>query len=107
MLELKKVHKNFGGLHAVNDVSFKVEPGTIKAIIGPNGAGKTTTLRILTTYLSATSGSATVAGCDIFKDSSPIQSGASLTACPSNSVNLTAIGFKDISGTILPLGRPK
>ncbi len=38
MLELRQVNKRFGGLHAVNDISFQVAPGSIKAVIGPNGA---------------------------------------------------------------------
>lgn len=56
MLELCGVHKRFGGLHAVNDVSFKVAPGSIKAVIGPNGAGKTTLFNLITGNLPVTSG---------------------------------------------------
>ena len=42
MLEIKNIHKNFGGLKAVNGASVKVEKGSITGLIGPNGAGKTT-----------------------------------------------------------------
>jgi len=56
MLELQSVHKRFGGLHAVSDVSFKVAPGSIKAVIGPNGAGKTTLFNLIAGNLPVTSG---------------------------------------------------
>lgn len=69
MIDVRNLTKRFAGRTVLNGVSFQVEDGEIVGFLGPNGAGKTTTLRILTTYLSATSGSATVAGCDIFKDS--------------------------------------
>ena len=65
MLELKKVHKYFGGLHAVNDVSFKVDPGSIKAVIGPNGAGKTTLFNLIAGGLEPSSGTITFKGQDI------------------------------------------
>lgn len=65
MLKLQSVHKNFGGLHAVNDVSFRVGPGTIKAIIGPNGAGKTTLFNLIAGVLAPTSGTITFKGKEI------------------------------------------
>ncbi|MBD3183339.1 ATP-binding cassette domain-containing protein [Candidatus Poribacteria bacterium] len=56
MLEVDNLRKEFGGLVAVNDVSFKVHPGQIMAIIGPNGAGKTTTYNLITKFYPLTSG---------------------------------------------------
>ena len=56
LLSVSRLHKKFGGLHAVNDVSFGVEAGAIKAVIGPNGAGKTTLFNLITGALEATSG---------------------------------------------------
>jgi len=59
--------KTFGDVHALDGVDLEVPTATITALLGPNGAGKTTTVRILTTLLKATSGSATVAGFDVAK----------------------------------------
>ncbi len=56
MLELERIHKYFGGLHAVNDVSFRVASGSIKAVIGPNGAGKTTLFNLIAGNLAPSSG---------------------------------------------------
>jgi len=65
MLELTALHKYFGGLHAVNDVNFKVEKGTIKAVIGPNGAGKTTLFNLIAGVLEPSSGSIRFKGREI------------------------------------------
>jgi ABC-type branched-subunit amino acid transport system ATPase component len=56
LLEVRGLHKVFGGLRAVNDVSFSVRHGVIKAIIGPNGAGKTTLLNLVTRLDTPTAG---------------------------------------------------
>ena len=55
-------------VHAVVGVDLDVEAGEIVGFLGPNGAGKTTTLRMLTTLLEPTAGTATVAGCDLIAD---------------------------------------
>jgi ABC-2 type transport system ATP-binding protein len=67
MIEVSNLTKKYGDLVAVNDLSFKVEKGTIWGLLGPNAAGKTTTMRILTGYLAATDGKATVSGYDVFE----------------------------------------
>ena len=57
LLEVDKVRKEFGGLVAVNDVSFSIRSGDIVGLIGPNGAGKSTTFNLITGVLSLTRGS--------------------------------------------------
>jgi gliding motility-associated transport system ATP-binding protein len=66
VIEVQHVTKRYGRVTAVDDVSFRVEPGEILGFLGPNGAGKTTTMRILTGYMPASEGRATVAGYDVF-----------------------------------------
>ncbi|WP_028583914.1 ABC transporter ATP-binding protein [Desulfogranum mediterraneum] len=56
MLDIQSLHKRFGGLHAVNEVSFSVESGLIKSVIGPNGAGKTTLFNLITGNLPPSEG---------------------------------------------------
>src|SRR4051812_16792462 len=66
MIEVQHLTKRYGRVTAVDDLTFKVERGGILGFLGPNGAGKTTTMRILTRYMPATEGHATVAGFDVF-----------------------------------------
>ena len=65
VLELKRLCKSFGGLHAVRDVDLGVFAGERKAIIGPNGAGKTTLFNVVTGILPATSGQVLLFGHDV------------------------------------------
>ena len=64
-----KLTKRYGTFTAVDHISFEVAKGTILGFLGPNGAGKTTTIRMLTCYMPPTSGSAIVAGHDVFTQS--------------------------------------
>jgi ABC-2 type transport system ATP-binding protein len=65
MLEVKNLHKEYGGLTAVNRISFTLQPGDVFGFIGSNGAGKTTAIRMLSTLLEPTSGTATLNGVDV------------------------------------------
>jgi ABC-2 type transport system ATP-binding protein len=73
MLEVRNLTKRYGDIVAVRDVSFSAAQGQILGFLGPNGAGKTTTMRILTGFLPATSGTATVAGFDVFAESAEVR----------------------------------
>ena len=65
VLKVDKIRKQFGGLTAVNDISFDIHAGRIVGLIGPNGAGKSTTFNLITGVLSKTSGKVTYRGHDI------------------------------------------
>ena len=67
MIEVKNLTKKYGDFVAVNNISFTVEQGRILGFLGPNGAGKTTTMRILTTYMPPTEGTAIIDGYDIIQ----------------------------------------
>lgn len=69
MIKVDHLAKRYADVYAVDHISFEVKQGEILGLLGPNGAGKTTTMRILTCYMPATSGTATVAGYDVFRDS--------------------------------------
>lgn len=66
MIEVDHLSKYYGPVAAIQNLSFRVEQGEILGFLGPNGAGKTSTMRILTGYMPASSGRATVAGYDVF-----------------------------------------
>jgi ABC-2 type transport system ATP-binding protein len=67
VIEVQNLSKHYGPFKAVDDVSFRAEAGEILGFLGPNGAGKTTTMRIITGYMPATEGKASVAGFDVFE----------------------------------------
>jgi len=69
MIEVEQLSKAYGPIKAIDDISFVVEKGEILGFLGPNGAGKTTTMRILTCFMPPTSGTARIAGYDIFSES--------------------------------------
>ena len=73
MIEVNKLTKQFGQVVAVDRISFSVKKGEVVGFLGPNGAGKSTTMRILTTYIPATSGTATVAGFDVMNESMQVR----------------------------------
>jgi len=68
MLEVKNLRKEYAGLTAVKGISFNLHPGDIFGFIGSNGAGKTTTIRMISTLLEPTSGTAVLNGADIRKN---------------------------------------
>ncbi len=68
MIEVEHLTKRYGGLTAVSDLTFTIQPGQIYGFLGPNGAGKSTTMNIMTGCLSATEGHVRVDGYDIFDE---------------------------------------
>jgi ABC-2 type transport system ATP-binding protein len=68
LIEVKNLTKRYGNQLAVNNLSFKVEKGQVLGFLGPNGAGKTTTMNIITGYISATEGTVTINGVDVFEE---------------------------------------
>jgi len=65
MIEVTNLHKRFGAVTAVEDVSFRAENGVVTGLLGPNGAGKTTTLRMLYTLVRPDRGSVKVDGLEV------------------------------------------
>lgn len=78
-IEASNLHKRFGDVVAVHDVSFAVPKGRIVALLGPNGAGKTTTVNMLCTLLKPDGGSAHVAGHDVAGDAPAVRRSIMLT----------------------------
>jgi ABC-2 type transport system ATP-binding protein len=72
-IEVLDIRKRFGDFTAVDGVSFAVQPGEVFGLLGPNGAGKSTLIRMLTTLLPPTSGTATVAGFDVSKNADGVR----------------------------------
>jgi ABC-2 type transport system ATP-binding protein len=72
-IDIRALRKAFGQLVAVEGLTLSVKRGEVFGLLGPNGSGKTTTIRMLCGLLTPTSGTATVAGCDVVKDSEAVR----------------------------------
>ncbi len=73
MIQVSNLTKRYAGRTAVDDLSFTVARGEIVGLLGPNGAGKSTTMRILSSFMPATSGTVRVAGFDVFHDADEVR----------------------------------
>lgn len=68
MIEVQHLSKRYGGVRAVDDVSFTAGSGEVVGLLGPNGAGKSTTMNIITGYIGATEGTVLIDGIDILEN---------------------------------------
>lgn len=73
MIEVSGLTKIYGNRTAIENLNFTVNKGEIVGFLGPNGAGKSTTMKILTCFMPATSGKATVAGYDVFEQAMDVK----------------------------------
>jgi ABC-2 type transport system ATP-binding protein len=73
MISVDNLVKSYGGVTAVNGISFEVPKGQILGFLGPNGAGKTTTMKILTCYMPQTSGSVSIDGMSVLEQSKDVR----------------------------------
>jgi ABC-2 type transport system ATP-binding protein len=73
MIQVNGLTKDYGARRAIDNLTFDAEQGEIVGFLGPNGAGKTTTMRILTSYMPPTEGTAIVAGYDILEESMEVR----------------------------------
>lgn len=80
MIEISHLTKRYGALVAVDDLSFNVEPGQVLGFLGPNGAGKSTTMKMITGFLTPSSGSIRVNGHDV--DAAPLAAKACMGYLP-------------------------
>ena len=72
-IEVRNITKQFGTFTAVDGISFEVGRGEVFGLLGPNGAGKSTLIRMLTTLVLPTSGTALVDGCDVVRDPNAVR----------------------------------
>ncbi|MGI9569170.1 MAG: ATP-binding cassette domain-containing protein, partial [Desulfobulbia bacterium] len=93
MINAKHLAKNFGPTMALKEITFEVAKGEVLGFLGPNGAGKTTTMRILTCYHPADTGTATIAGFDVFE--SPLEVRKLIGYLPENNPLYTDMGIVD------------
>ena len=105
MIEVQSLTKHFGPIHAVNGVSFSVAKGEVLGFLGPNGAGKSTTMKMITGFLTPTSGSATICGNDI--QAKPIRAKKHIGYLPEGAplyADMTPAGFLGFIANVRGIG---
>jgi ABC-2 type transport system ATP-binding protein len=108
MIEARQLSKFYGPFVAIQDVTFAVPEGQIAAFLGPNGAGKSTTMKILTGYLAASGGSASIAGLDVRRHR--LEASRSLGYLPENGplyAEMTPLELLRFFGEARELGRAR
>ena len=105
-IEIEGLQKSYGDVQALCGIDLEVEQGTVLGLLGPNGAGKTTAVRILTTLLPPSAGSARVAGLDVVKDAAELRAQIGL-AGQYAAVDEGLTGFENLEmvGRLYHLGR--
>ena len=100
--------KTYGNVRALDGLDLSVEEGTVLAVLGPNGAGKTTAVRVLTTLLLPTAGTATVAGLDVVRDARALRAKIGVSGQYA-AVDEYLTGFEnlDMVGRLYHLGRTR
>ena len=107
-IETEGLRKSYKDVQALCGVDLRVERGTVLGLLGPNGAGKTTAVRILTTLLPPTAGSARVDGLDVVRDAAKLRSRIGLAGqYAAVDENLTGFENLEMVGLLYHLGRQK
>lgn len=108
MIEIENLSKAFRDFWAVTDITLRVEAGQVLALLGPNGAGKTTTVRLLTTILRPTRGTARLAGYDILMQAEQVRAAVGvLTEGHGLYPRMTAEEYLDFFARAYRLGPPE
>ncbi len=92
MIKVKELRRSFGPVVAVDGIVFEVEKGQVLGLLGPNGAGKTTAMRMLACFIRPDSGTATVCGYDILKNSVEVRRSLGYLAENSPAYNEMTVG---------------
>ena len=98
MLKVTNLKKRFGDFEAVKGISFEVGQGEVLGFLGPNGAGKSTTMRMITGFLPATSGTASICGYDIASD--PVAAKSCLGYLPESAPSYRAMTVEEYLGFV-------
>jgi len=107
-IEAQGLRKQYKDVEALRGIDLTVEPGTVLGVLGPNGAGKTTAVRILTTLLPPSGGTARVMGLDVVDDANALRAKIGLAGqYAAVDENLTGFENLEMVGRLYHLGRPK